>query len=408
MSPSPKLRLDKLVLISASVDSLPPEVLGAVFDHGIEPYALPNRAVVNQRREWLSRICLVSKHWMDVAYSRPSLWTLINVNYIHILSPTGSEGSYESCRLHLERAKALPLDVILNITATRLPTQLGRPGFWRLWEEVKERKDRWRSIIIGKFPVHTEQELQLVLPTSLPNLAEAQLSCYSRVTIPSILAPQLQNLHLTPGTINTFIPFAPSTNLKKLHFLGALRDLHLLLQQAPNLHILSLDKSFFLPGDVPRDVELPCLRQFYGKGMVPSVATFLARLTAPKLELMSLIAVSPSSQSFDNVPSFHFPSLTSIVYESHLYPYLGPLRALLARYTQPGRLTIKLSPNSLSNVNDSFEGLEEDIRWIEARVTKVVWMGDEHESVTSSKIWQEARARCLNQGKQRLSSIDPY
>lgn len=86
------------------VDTLPPEILTSIFVHGLHPYIDFDASAHPERIKYLSGVCRVSKHWKEVAYSSPRLWSLVTVDWIGGGAwPSGFP--YQAERRQLEKAK---------------------------------------------------------------------------------------------------------------------------------------------------------------------------------------------------------------------------------------------------------------------------------------------------------------
>lgn len=349
-----------------------PELLGGIFEQGLEPYTLGRPRVAIKRHQWLSTICLVSTLWRDVTYSIPELWSLLQVDYPR---RGDAETTYEKCFLQLERAKKAQLDLFLNIETIPPASVL---EFWRLWEAVRDRTGQWRSVRIGRDPELTCYELRLLLPSSLPNLVEAEFGCVYNAL--AISTPKLRELRLTRQNHYTFIPFLSTQSLETLHFAGLISNAHLLLgKECPNLRNLYLINGFQIPFGSSWTAELPNLHCIEVRGTIAYLAARLGsvNLVAPRWEFLRIICnVTRHHLQKDVTEPVHFPSLTTIEYESRPCFSLAPLRSFLSTFRETRSLTIKLSTAILSEGPkfQSFRSSDADFQWMEERVAEVAWI----------------------------------
>lgn len=346
------------------------------------------------RRDWLRIICLVSTRWKKIAYSLPVLWCVIEVQYQVFWRRDGTEHepSYQACRMHLALAKSHPLDIYLNVNLTKI-SSTRHQGFWRIWEEVTQRSDQWRSIRIGRIPIPPAEHANLprLLPPCLPNLLEARFQVATGPLMSYVSAPRLRVLYGTYPSETPFIPFISIDSLEILWITHFCRHVQNLLQHAPRLQILHVNHH---PENAPIAMDwtasLPALRRIEARLSPASLSRLLSCIAALRLEVIS-ITIPNVRYTPNNIHDLHFPALTTIEFQPRSAFCFEPLRHLLAMFRQTASFTIKISrPRSHEPpVVRSAADAEEEMRWVEERVARVVWMGGEHERGLSSELWTQ-------------------
>ena len=133
-SPYPEARIDGQNRRFTSIDYLPNETLGAIFDEG-------RRVITAREGSWLISVSRVSRRWRDVALHTPFLWT--NIYYGPRLKSLGY-----TCAC-LERSRNCPLDITLQFVDDDYPHRMTSAAVKRVIHYVSlivPHVNRWRTL----------------------------------------------------------------------------------------------------------------------------------------------------------------------------------------------------------------------------------------------------------------------
>lgn len=387
----------------SDINDLPPEILNEIFQVALEPYGLSNTFVYPRRQLFLKRICLVSHLWHDIACSIPEMWSLFQVAHPFTHASAASERCVRRQKLHLQRAKNGELDIVLDMRDQYLTSIHEHPSFWRAWEQLKEKADRWRSLLIHKPLLRSVDPLRHLLPPSLPKLVAFKSGVYIPVHWglgpPLSSAPQLREFTATPPSANGVFPFTSSKSLLSLSITGMTWHFKAAFRNAAHLQTLQIDTYGHInPFQALEDLTLPCLKNLIWVGKTNHLKIFLTRLTAPNLETISLTQVPPG-QAYpcrDDPTPLSFPSLGTIEYGTtrHIH-YLYPLCELVGSLMERGSITVRMSVTTSAVPKDIRRGffkiIRSNIRWLEERVDRVVWAGLADTRAEFFQSWDEAQ-----------------
>lgn len=397
-------------MAASSVSDLPPEIVGEIFLQGLEPYDLSKLFIYYAHQAYLSRICRVSKLWHDIACSLPDLWTVVQIDHPAKENHDSPPRGYRRRQLHLQRAKHVPLSVILRALkggkSISLPDE--QPTFWMAWRELTQTATRWRSLQVNGFVICRSAGIDNLLPSLLPNLTEIKSSLYmwgSREPISS--APRLRYFE----AVNDYgiFPFISSDVLQSLCLRGTIWNFSLVLIHATGLQSLEVT-ALHLPSNDFSDLTLPSLRHFTAIGDTWYLREFLAKFKAPNLEMISLLNVppgriGPNARHYESDPEslLSFPSLMTVEFGTNRRgtTHLAILCQLIASLDDGGRaVAVRMTRASSSVPRDIhptfFRVIEADVEWLEGRVKNVVWMDIDEEAFFRS--WYEAQRHFASVG----------
>lgn len=379
---------------SSTFHSLPPEIHGQVLQNGLEPYSLVHlsesdvAAYYSTRQTFLSHVCLVSKHWHDVASSTPELWSLLQVKH-----QIRMHSEVRRHQLNLERVRGAEIDVILQMDTTILTVQ---EAFWEIWEVLKAKGGQWRSLQISKAHLVGDRDLPRLFPPTLPNLVEVRsgiMVVTPEDSLPTISAPELR--HFEASIYTAVFPFTSAETLRSLRVIGPLTFMVDTLKCATSLETLEVRGGLhlFLP-ESPESLSYPKLRYISWIKDISSLQEFLAIIVAPNLHTISLLdapsyPVWPTSDPI----SISIPSLTTIEYEMTGPDLDGlvPLRKVVEVLAEKRSLTVRVTmviPRDIKRPR--FDEIDEGVRWLEETVGQVVWDNPAADCFEFSS-WQEAR-----------------
>lgn len=275
---------NEITNLSAPIESLPNEVLSAVFEAGCFS---PLGKVPDQRFELL--VSSISRRWRNVAVTTPALWT-----QIHVLPE-------KPLNIYLMRSGALPLDI-------RADLRFG-PRNVMFMEQVVPQIARWRSMYIqSNQRQHLYRVIRHICFVTAPLLQCLQISLEDHdneeddgrdVLIRG--TPSLKSFGLKGIGLHSCIP--PGSKLTTLHVHGAssglstnhkrFRDILDSLSMLTCLviygHVTDIDDSPTRPSVLPLLSSLHLLPT--GSSGHASQIGLLAIISAPMLECLSLKGV---------------------------------------------------------------------------------------------------------------------
>jgi hypothetical protein len=154
----PEARIDGQNRCFTSIDYLPNETLGAIFDEG-------RRVITAREGSWLISVSRVSRRWRDVALHTPFLWT--NIYYGPRLRSLGY-----TCAC-LERSRNCPLDITLQFVDSDRPQPMTSDAVnlkrvIRYISLIVQHANRWRTLDVHFRRLIT---LQIALLDRLPSKA---------------------------------------------------------------------------------------------------------------------------------------------------------------------------------------------------------------------------------------------
>lgn len=387
-------------------DILPSELLSKIFEAGLEHYEplLSRDGVVSTvmivRHDYLESICLVSQRWNAVAIETPTLWSMVSISCYDsaIFSTIYKFDPYRRHRLHLERAKASPLNICLHMPWYCFRDSGPSRSFWKFWEELKKKHDQWMSIETCREEIQDLEHLEGLIPHSLPNLETIELGI---AAVPvgwqgAIIAPKLRAYGCL-GALGFVVPFTQLAQLEDLRIGGAVPRATRVFEHLKSIRNLEVSSAVFDEDDTPWEVELNCLETMTIAGNMGSMHIFLQSLRCPHLHTISFRQVKPSYSlpGISDIPplTVTYPSLKLIEYGTQITGrilILSFLRAL----TNLEEITVRFSTGSMSvrtrSTPEDFHRVDDAMLWIERQSAGVEWYGSKFAGDWWS--WEEARA----------------
>ncbi|KAG5636795.1 hypothetical protein H0H81_006816 [Sphagnurus paluster] len=287
----------RLINHNAPIGSLPPEILGQIFETANQSNAKENTRPWDhlcRRKPLPIIISQVSSHWRDVALNSPLLWSEINI------SPPWS---LRIIALFLARSKACPIHLNLTIPTIAFgnlltPTVVNASAYI-LCDMVAQHIPRCRKITIKGDFNRLEPLLDAIMSTIHPSKAPHLEQLVLQVTGTSdflagfsaplfIESPKLNHLRIT----SPMVPCLPSLeHVTSLHLaLGNTNGIEFatlaaLAKLCPCLETLALyDDVVCSPWPEAATVDLPSLRSLQVYGTFTSVSDLLKVISAPLLE----------------------------------------------------------------------------------------------------------------------------
>lgn len=376
------------------VEILPAEVLGEIFYDGLEQYdpvldPWADRCYI-PRQEFLSIICLVCRYWNELAYSTPSLWSLVAVHQSPHLS--------SRIRAQLLRAKHNHL----NIVFYRLPgLEETDEGTLSLWEEVKATASRWRTLALGG-PAEGvgETYMKEVFVSHLPELQDTTFAGFHLSGIPKnsflISAPRLRRYSQEyPRTTQyedlAFIPFIPTPSVQAIRLRAWNGHMLDILSQFHGLQTLVLQTPPTEVGVVP--VDIPSLQNLELRDCGSyRTLDILTHLTANNLKSISLTGLrfvpnflpDPTPTLFPSLSRLHAQECSVTLLES----FIRSLKHAEAVTLEFDLKSFTLRRNTTQN---HFASQDLPLRRIES-LCSLKWVGTEDIRDGYFASWAEARA----------------
>lgn len=359
------------------------------FVHGLHPYTDFDASAHPERIKYLSGVCRVSKHWKDVAYSSPRLWSLVAVDWIDG-GASASDLPYQAERRQLEKAKSASLDIILRNTSA-LPTdsEFFDPGFWEFWSLLTSRCDQWRTLRIDGVVVDSMDTMLRLLPPCLPNLLEARIGMEASHPLPPVIsAPRLRHYELG----SRYLPFKDASALEYLYKYRELNEMIPFLKICPTIRTLHFDQATY-HHPYPTDVaHLPALEEvvFTDSFFAHVDHTLRTILDAPNVRTLTFKSFPP----LITVPitPLIVPSLERIQMNGASVETTRSLRQLLGMLPAP-KVGISFLPIPWTRRGvrqTDFLEADDDVKWMEDMGMDVVWQeGDARPGRFRS--WNEVR-----------------
>lgn len=381
------------------VQAVPPEIISVIFESGLEPYTDFDESLVSKREEYLASLCLVSALWKDIAYQTPQLWSVLKVDYDRE-QPSGrkTEPCYKVQRARLDRAKRVPLDIILFGLSHRNSTSgnLSRRKFWRFWQLVTQKNEQWRTLFIYGVHLYTMNETEDLFPPLLPNLVEVKSLLSTSFPQPPVSsAVRLSSYR----TYTDFFPFTSAETLRALHINNYFHHALLILKLGVNLHTLHISNVNFMGPHPIEVIQLPALQTLFITSTYAAPIPYILDTVfdTPKLHTVSYDSIPFPDHLWEAPTIVSIPTLKTIQL-SHMHILkLNNMVKLVSKFKNPRSITVHFIEIDFAIPQSdmdrrTFDRLDAIMRCIEGQVEKVIW-AEREDPVKDSRFgtWPEAR-----------------
>lgn len=358
---------------------LPAEAMAEILIAGLQPYDQltdPWATTTDKsRQEYLMGICLVCRYWTELAYSVPSLWTLVVI-------PRPPRHS-SRIRTQLERAK----NARLNVVCFRLPRKDdGNSDTRLLWEQVKNRSSRWRTLALsGPDERVTEMYITETLGPLLPEVEALtfggfRLVASTGISHPIFTAPVLREYFQDDSLFDhreplTFFPFTPTPSIRLMQLRIWNNSICNNLPQFHGLRTLVFKRVGWITETPLKPVEIPSLRHLELIDCSSSLLSFfLTHLMTNNIESLSFTSLHFHPDFLSDPSPIFLPSLSAIYARNSSF---RALERLLQSLKQASSLKVEIDLGSYMLTRDStrehFESWDSTLRPIEA-LCSVRWV----------------------------------
>lgn len=222
-------------IVFAPIRRMPPEVLGCIFEHCVEPlepfFPAATTSVINPAKAplLLTRVC---RTWRRIAFGTPTIWTVLDFGRDRKLGTSPNPSTI--IPLWLKNSSTLLIDVYLRDNCPDGAMDL-------LWNDLS----RCRKIAIGSQQRKAFAKLAMSR-VHLPNLEVLMAAGLNRIQGASISAPNLRSVTFS-GVALEFLPITRSLETLNLHQLDTSNSSLLkILRRYPNLRSLELSLVKFV------------------------------------------------------------------------------------------------------------------------------------------------------------------
>jgi len=312
---------DMSLYSTASIETMPNEVLGHILVYGTWDRTVPNHGTYRSSAEDPREcVLLVCKHWKEVALSTPSLWTVVEL---------GPHVSLSLATLRMHRAGILPLCINLYTYDPRTVNSAHRMDAARLsltLDTILPYSHRWlefhfssdetalMSTVCRRLPTSHDVpsmrsfhlKFALIGPSSTPFIHRHGLTLplFSGPHPPVLLDVELSGCGMPMSTMG--LHGLQRLVLQESVASCTLQQLQQILGMSPNLEDLEIAGACFqapLPEDANEVIVLHHLRQLSIGNLHPGFAKALLRsLVIPILQKLTInlhCALRPDAEAFD-------------------------------------------------------------------------------------------------------------
>lgn len=383
------------------INFLPPEILGVVFELGLERYVDFDDTVSSKRNHYLSCICLVSSLWKEIAYGTPQLWSLVLVPY-RTTQTSSPHVDYHVQERQLDRARNAPLDIILSRPNTwGVYSTYTHPDVWVFWQLLTKNYEQWRSLRIDHINIDKVEELRTLFPPLLPNLMDARIEITTALPpFPVSSAPRLRHYHQRAE----YFPFISAASVVHLTNYVFFNRAVPVLQTGQAIRSLHLPEVSLCPPRPTEGFVLPSVQHIsVTKGVIALLHEILTSfLIVPNLQSLSFNGVPEFANLRSGLSPITLPSLKTIRFENFHIVFLHHLSTLFDIFVHSDSVTsfvsilpITITPEEMTR--SKFEGFDPYVRDIEKRATEIVWLDSGEESVLDRedrfRSWPDVRRR---------------
>ncbi|KIY62426.1 hypothetical protein CYLTODRAFT_459007 [Cylindrobasidium torrendii FP15055 ss-10] len=167
------------IITRAALHSLPPEVLGNIFEYTVDAVKC-HRHILRQPRT----LRLVCRRWNSVAVGFPRLWSTLPIALTHTVMDMGMMTAFErQLRCGLTRSANIKL-LFLPLTGPSIPSLANRPDFFRQWSSLPSKWLAARPSLVQRI-AYIEVNLVVFLPL-LVSILQQETPRLRTVLLPNV------------------------------------------------------------------------------------------------------------------------------------------------------------------------------------------------------------------------------